>query len=36
MLGILIIIAVTLIVPAILFGMFSIEKGAYDEDYLQR
>lgn len=35
MLGILIITAVTLITPALLFGMFSIEKEAYDESYLQ-
>jgi hypothetical protein len=35
MLGIIIIVAVTCITPAVLFGMFSIEKGAYDEDYLQ-
>lgn len=36
MLGILIILAATCITPVILFGMFSIEKGAYDEDYLQK
>ena len=36
LLGILIIIAVTCITPAFLFGMFSIEKEAYDENYLQK
>lgn len=36
MLGIIMIVAITCITPAVLFGILSIEKGAYDEDYLQR
>ena len=34
MLGILIVVAVSCITPAVLIGMFNIEKGAYDENYL--
>lgn len=36
MLGIFMVVAVTCITPAVLFGIFNLEKGAYDEDYLQR
>jgi hypothetical protein len=36
MIGIIIIVAVSILTPVFLFGMFSIEKEAYDENYLQR
>jgi hypothetical protein len=36
MLEILLIVTVTCITPLFLFGIFSLEKEAYDENYLQR